>query len=71
MINTPIDGIRNSNRLFLTSLRVRVKLTRSLRKPGGPCTKSMEVSESRMERVKKKLSFISKRYRSVFCTVKF
>ena len=27
-------------------------LTRSLRVPGGPCTKSMEVSESRMERVK-------------------
>ena len=26
-------------------------LTRSLREPGGPCTKSMEVSESRMERV--------------------
>ena len=26
-------------------------LTRSLRDPGGPCTKSMEVSESRMERV--------------------
>ena len=27
-------------------------LTRSLREPGGPCTKSMEVSKSRMERVK-------------------
>ena len=27
-------------------------LTPSLREPGGPCTKSMEVSESRMERVK-------------------
>ena len=26
-------------------------LTHSLREPGGPCTKSMEVSESRMERV--------------------
>ena len=26
-------------------------LTRSLREPGGPCTMSMEVSESRMERV--------------------
>ena len=26
-------------------------LTRSLREPEGPCTKSMEVSESRMERV--------------------
>ena len=26
-------------------------LTRSLREPGGPCTKSMEVSESCMERV--------------------
>ena len=30
-------------------------LTRSLREPGGPCTKSMEVSESRMERVKRTL----------------
>ena len=30
-------------------------LTRSLRAPGGPCTKSMEVSESRMERVNDKL----------------
>ena len=28
-------------------------LTRSLRELGGPCTKSMEVSESRMERVKR------------------
>ena len=27
------------------------RLTRSLREPGGPCTKSMEVSESRMERL--------------------
>ena len=27
-------------------------LTRSLREPGGPCTKSMEISESRMEQVK-------------------
>ena len=29
----------------------RSLLTRSLREPGGPCTKSMEVSESRMKRV--------------------
>ena len=27
-------------------------LTRSLRESGGPCTNSMEVSESHMERVK-------------------
>ena len=27
-------------------------LTRSLREPGGPCTKAMDVPESRMERVK-------------------
>ena len=27
------------------------ELTRSLREPGGPCTKSMEISESRIERV--------------------
>ena len=32
------------------------QLTRSLREPGGPCTKSMEISESRMERVKAKTS---------------
>ena len=30
-----------------------VLLTRSLREPGGPCTKSMEVEESRIERVKR------------------
>ena len=30
---------------------VSMILTRSLRAPGGPCTKSMEVLESRMERV--------------------
>ena len=40
----------------LTSLNketgITVLLTRSLREPGGPCTKSMEVSESCMERVK-------------------
>ena len=35
-------------------------LTRSLREPGGPCTKSMEVSESRMERVKKEKENIYK-----------
>ena len=29
-----------------------LNLTRSLREPGGPCTKSMEVLESRMEQVK-------------------
>ena len=31
----------------------KMSLTRSLREPGGPCTKPMEVSESRMERVKR------------------
>ena len=30
-----------------------LRLTRSLQEPGGPCTKSMEFSESRMERVHK------------------
>ena len=35
-------------------------LTRSLRKPNGPCTKSMEVSESRMERVKPACFYIAK-----------
>ena len=30
---------------------ILLMLTRSLREPGGPCTKSMDVSESRMERV--------------------
>ena len=31
----------------------KVTLTCSLREPGGPCTKPMEVAESRMERVNK------------------
>ena len=31
--------------------RINLLLTRSLREPGGPCTMSMEVSESRIERV--------------------
>ena len=35
-------------------------LTRSLREPGGPCTKSMEVSESCMERVNTKQYLFSK-----------
>ena len=38
-------------------------LTRSLREPGGPCTKSMEVSESRMERVNKKT--VSRRFKGI------
>ena len=33
-------------------LHLTAHLTRSLREPGGPRTKSMEVSESCMERVK-------------------
>ena len=33
--------------------KMTLVLTRSLRAPGGPCTESMEVSESRMERVKR------------------
>ena len=36
--------------LFLYS-PYKNKLIRSLQEPGGPCTKSMEISESRMERV--------------------
>ena len=32
---------------------IMLNLTRSLREPGGPCTKSMGASESRMERVNK------------------
>ena len=39
-------------------------LTRSLREQGGPCTKSMEVSESRMERVKKKNGVLKKKKKS-------
>ena len=35
--------------------KMDTSLTRSLREPGGPCTKSMEDSESRMERVKRSL----------------
>ena len=34
-------------------------LTRSLREPGRPCTKSMEDSESRMERVKRSITYVS------------
>ena len=45
--NTAATGIN----LWKTNLN----LTRSLREPGGPCTKSMEVPESRMERVKTNL----------------
>ena len=37
--------------LFNPKIGKRAVLTRSLREPGGACTKSMEVSESRMERV--------------------
>ena len=37
---------------------VMALLTRSLREPGGPCTKSMEVSEYRIERVKKQPTVI-------------
>ena len=41
-------------------------LTRSLREPGRPCTKSLEVSESRMERVNREQTVSA-----VFiCTVK-
>ena len=34
-------------------------VNRSLREPDGPCTKSMEVSESRMERVNINRKFIT------------
>ena len=37
-------------------------LTRSLREPGGPCTMSMEVSESHMERVNLTGPFLMKKY---------
>ena len=37
---------------YMDVLMINILLTRSLREPGGPCAKSMEVSESRMERVK-------------------
>ena len=40
-------GVKRKENLSLFHL-----LTRSLREPGGPCTNSMEVSESRMKRVK-------------------
>ena len=41
-------------------------LTRSLREPGGPCTKYMEVSESRMERVKTEIIQWKGRYYPLF-----
>ena len=46
---------KNHSRLwfiFTVYQNYTLALTHSLREPGGPCTKSMEVSESRMERVK-------------------
>ena len=49
----PTFGVR-----FVANPATTIQLTRSLREPGGPCTMSMEVSESRMERVKFN-SFIS------------
>ena len=54
-----IQGIRWSappltdSQLSLHVWNIIYELTRSLRETGGPCTKAMEVSESRMERVKK------------------
>ena len=38
--------------IIISVLFIVHTLTHSLREPGGRCTKSMEVSESRMERVK-------------------
>ena len=35
----------------MLSITIKPPLTRSLREPSGPCTKSMVVSESRIERV--------------------
>ena len=46
-------GIINAVNLTQTCEAFMKRLTRSLREPAGPCTKSMEVSESRMERVKR------------------
>ena len=40
--------------VIMSSIMIHIEvgvLTRSLREPGGPCTKSMEVPESCMERV--------------------
>ena len=48
----------SSTLLFDTGEILFSSLTRSLREPGGPCTKSMEVSESRMERVNIKIFFL-------------
>ena len=36
---------------FVSPICLQYHFNRSLREPAGPCTKSMEVSESRMERV--------------------
>ena len=49
MVELPNRGLAQS--LPARSELVNSLLTRSLREPGGPCTKSMEASESCMERV--------------------
>ena len=46
-----------NHRLVFLNVKVTAYiLTRSLREPGVPCTKSMEFSESSMERVKRTTS---------------
>ena len=48
-----IANCHTGNKLYKYRILIlQFVLTRSLREPGGPCTKSMEVSESRMEGVK-------------------
>ena len=44
-----------------------IYLTRPLREPGGPCTESMEVLESRMERVNARESKQNKINHKDFC----
>ena len=52
-------ALQLQNTAYLNFLKIIcIHLTRSLREPGGPCTKSMVVSESRMERVKYILTFV-------------
>ena len=49
----PLWLVKNTlwNQRFSPNWSSEFDLTRSLREPGGPCTKSMEVSESCMQRV--------------------
>ena len=48
----PSETVEISLQLYIKpSFQLKYLLTRSLLEPSGPCTQSMEISESRSERV--------------------